>query len=113
MSRLPLYSLLSVLMLLPHLVAAQPPVFTVHADTWTRPRHAETLLQLPPLREAVAALQGQADRRIAIRHPEGEQGELWAAELRDWLAALGVPSARVELEMDRAVTERLDLVILP
>jgi hypothetical protein len=27
----------------------------------------------------------------------GEDGSLWADELRDWLVALGVPSAAIEL----------------
>lgn len=100
------------LLILPSLLLAQP-VYTVDADTWMRPRSAETLLQLPSLREAVAALQGRAERRLAIHHPEGEQGELWASELRDWLVALGIPSARIDLQVDDAVVERLDLVVHP
>jgi hypothetical protein len=100
------------LLILPPLLLAQP-VYTVDAETWSRPRSAETLLQLPPLREAVAALQGHAGRRLSIHHPEGEQGELWASELRDWLVALGIPSARIDLQVDDAVMERLDLVVHP
>ncbi|OOG25891.1 hypothetical protein B1C78_05855 [Thioalkalivibrio denitrificans] len=88
-------------------------VFVLEADTWSRPRSAETLVGMPPLREAVRLLQGDEDRRLAIRHPDSEQGELWAAELRDWLAALGIPSARVNVAADAAVHDELELVIRP
>lgn len=100
------------LLILPTLVLAQP-VYSVDAETWSRPRSAETLLELPSLREAVAALQGRGERRLTIHHPQGEQGEFWASELRDWLVALGIPSARIDLQVDDAVMERLDLVVHP
>jgi hypothetical protein len=93
-------------------VAAQA-VLVVDAETWSTPRSAEHLIQLVPLREAVAALQGGEDRRLTIRHPVSEQGEFWAAELRDWLVALGVPSLRIHVEADATVHEQLDLVIRP
>ena len=88
-------------------------VFVLEADTWSRPRSAETLIGMVPLREAVRSLQADESRRLAIRHPEGEQGELWAAELRDWLVALGIPSARLEVGADATVREQLELVIRP
>ncbi|HSP00345.1 MAG TPA: hypothetical protein VLN90_02665, partial [Thioalkalivibrio sp.] len=83
------------------------------ADTWSRPRSAEALVQLAPLRETVAALQADSRRTLLIRSPEGEQGELWASELRDWMVALGIPSARIDIETDPALMEQLDLVIRP
>lgn len=104
-------ALLAVLLIVPPLAAQT--VYVVGAETWSSPRSAESLLRLAPLREAVAALQGGRHLRLVIRHPEGEQGEFWAAELHDWLVALGVPSARMDLEPDTAVTERLDLVVGP
>jgi hypothetical protein len=88
-------------------------VFVVDAETWSTPRSAGYLIQLTPLREAVATLQGGEQRRLTIRHPESEQGEFWAAELRDWLVALGVPSLRIHVEGDASVHEQLDLVIRP
>jgi hypothetical protein len=93
--------------------AAAQAVFVVDSDTWTRPRSAEMLLGLAPLRDAVGSLQAAQSRRLEIRHPEGEQGELWAAELRDWLVALGIPSARLVLAADPAVTEQIELVVRP
>lgn len=88
-------------------------VLVVDAETWSTPRSAEYLIRLAPLREAVASLQGGEDRRLTIRHPSSEQGEFWAAELRDWLVALGVPSLRIHVEGDASVQEQIDLVIRP
>lgn len=100
-------------LLMPLALSAQPPVPSLDADTWSRPRSAESLIALAPLRETVAALQASADRRLQIRHPQDEQGELWASELRDWLVALGIPSARIELRADPGVIERVDLLVQP
>ncbi len=66
-------------------------------EVWARPRTGERVLGLAPVQAAVAALDRGPDRLLVIRYPGGEEGRLWAEELRDWLAALGVPGRQVEL----------------
>ena len=34
---------------------------------------------------------------ILLSHPGEDSGELWAAELRDWLISLGIPSDHIQL----------------
>ncbi|WJW74873.1 hypothetical protein QVG61_10230 [Thiohalobacter sp. IOR34] len=76
---------------------ADPLSFSLSAEVWARPRQGEALVRIEPLRQAVAALDAEPGRRLLLHHPGGEEGGLWAHQLRGWLVALGVPSARIEL----------------
>lgn len=71
--------------------------WTLDASTWARPRTGTEILAMEPLPDVVQAWSRQPSDRIVVHHPGGEQGEVWATELRDWLVALGVPGSRVEL----------------
>lgn len=77
--------------------AVASPAVTVTAEQWARPRSGETVAQLPELGRLVEALDRNPSQRLVVRHASGDDGTLWAEELRSWLVALGVPSANVEL----------------
>lgn len=77
--------------------AASDYQWIISADEWVRPRDGARVAGLAPLRDSVAKWMREPDQRLVIRYPGGEEGVLWADELRDWLVALGVPSAQVEL----------------
>lgn len=79
-------------------------VYVVHADTWSmtaeqwaRPRSGKSLLEMQSIASAVKALNNDMTSVLLVRYPGGEEGALWAFELRDWLVSLGVPSTRIEL----------------
>ncbi|MFQ5993947.1 MAG: hypothetical protein ACE5K1_02535 [Acidiferrobacterales bacterium] len=86
---------LCVLLLLPAPLLAER--VTITADQWARPRSGETIARLGLLHRVVQELDAQPDRQIVIRHARGENGTLWAAELRSWLVSLGVSSKRISL----------------
>lgn len=69
----------------------------LEAADWARPRSGEALVGMAPLPSVVRAWSAADGKDIAIVHAGGEEGELWARELRDWLIALGVPGDRVRL----------------
>ncbi len=77
--------------------AAPASAWTLDASTWARPRSGAAVLTMPPLAEVVDAWSKRPGDRIVIRHPGGEGGDMWAAELRAWLVALGIPGERIEL----------------
>lgn len=83
----------------------------VSAEEWSRPRSAAMVVALPGVRECVARWQADPRQRLVIVHAAGEEGALWAAELRDWLIALGVPGARLQLRAVGADGERVVLRI--
>lgn len=70
--------------------------FVLDADDWARPRNAAYIIALAPVKNAVSQWLEEPDKRIIIRYPGGETGLLWAAELKDWLVALGIPSQHIE-----------------
>lgn len=81
----------------PGVVAAQAEeACEVTAEDWSRPRSAAMVVALPGVRACVARWQQDPRQRLVIVHAAGEEGALWAAELRDWLIALGVPGARIQ-----------------
>ena len=55
------------------------------------------VLSLRPVAECVRAWDRGPQQRLVLVHAPGETGALWASELRDWLVALGVPSASIDL----------------
>lgn len=93
------------------LSARAAPDCEVSAEEWSRPRSAAMVVALPGVRDCVARWQQDPRQRLVIVHAAGEEGALWAAELRDWLVALGVPSARLQRRAVGADPERVRLRI--
>lgn len=79
------------------------------ADEWARPRSAERILELAPVRDIVTTLLASDEDVLVVAYPGGEAGALWATELRDWLVALGLSRERIEL---RSGALRDDLMVL-
>lgn len=80
---------------------------TVTAEQWARPRSGEAVAALPGLARLVELLDRDPSQRLAVRYASGDDGALWAEELRSWLVALGVPSAGIELETGHAEVDTL------
>jgi hypothetical protein len=83
-------------------VAGLAESWTLSADDWARPRGGEMLLSLEPVAAAAEAWVTAPERRLVLVYPGGESGEIWAAELRDWLAAMGVDPRRIEMHAGSA-----------
>ncbi len=69
---------------------------------------------MPALKSTVREYIGTDDqgaRRILIRHPPGEEGVLWAEELRSWLVALGVPSVDVAVSPTSTRVDAIELAV--
>ena len=107
MKHLPILLLLAAA---PLQAAAQEPV-SLGGEVWAQPRPGEVLRGHPALRRLVTGL-GPGDG-LRIRHPEGEEGSVWAGRLRGWLVTLGVPSARIELTGDAPGDDGLLLEGIP
>lgn len=67
-------------------------IFNLSAESWARPRTGEVLPQMEPLRLAVSYWDSLQGAGLMLSYPGEDSGELWAAELKDWLISLGVPS---------------------
>ena len=91
--------------------ASSARIFNLSADEWARPRSGEVIPQLTPVRAAVAYWNRGSDAIVVIRHPGEDSGELWAAELRDWLITLGVPSDYIRLRAGTQAADEISLVV--
>lgn len=89
---------LALLLLLPLPLRAES--VTISAERWATPRSGETVAAWSELRELMAAFDRQPGSQLVIRYARGENGSLWAEELRSWLVSLGVPSSRIRLKDD-------------
>jgi len=76
--------------------AGSRPVGRLDAESWASPRSGERIVAMPVVAEAVRRWSRNTGGRLLVKHRGGEDGSLWAAELADWLVALGVPSSAIE-----------------
>jgi hypothetical protein len=73
-------------------------------ELWDRPRSAQAVMAQPAIQQVVAAYQASSAARIVIIHGPRQETLLQAEELRAWLVALAVDSARLQLRVDPLVT---------
>lgn len=86
-------------------------IYTLSADAWARPRAGEVLPQLEPVRLAVAYWETGTDAAILLSYPGEDSGELWAAELRDWLVSLGIPSDYIVLSPGLQAEDEIQILV--
>ena len=90
-------------------VCAQQDLWSLSAEDWARPRDGRSVARMAPLPEVIAAWQKQSGQRLLLRYPGGEEGLLWAHELRGWLVALGVPLADQELVAGSPQADQIEI----
>ena len=86
-------------------------IFVVSADDWARPRSGDVIVEFYALRAAVSYWDRLDDALIVVRYPGEDSGELWAAELRDWLISLGVPSDYIRLVAGTQAADEIRLLV--
>lgn len=72
-------------------------VTTVSAEQWASPIHGESVASMPSLAAAVDRLQATSGGVLSLYHSGGDEGVIWAQELRAWMISLGVSSRQIEL----------------
>ena len=92
-------------------LAAAAQTFVVPPELWDRPRSAKAVLEQPAVRQAVEAWLAQPGARLLLRHGPGPESLHAAEELRAWLAALAIESARIELRNDLKASEPLQMEV--
>jgi len=73
---------------------------TVHflpQEQWAKPKRAETILAMPQIVQILQELQEQPASNLLLRYPGGDEGTVWAHELRAWLVSFGLPSSMIEI----------------
>jgi len=91
------------------LTMAETAQWVLSADAWARPRDGQSVARMSPLPEVISSWSENDGQRLLIRYPGGEEGLLWAHELRSWLVALGVPLDDQELVAGSHQADRIEL----
>jgi hypothetical protein len=86
-------------------------IFVLSADEWARPRSGAVIAEFEALRAAVSYWDKVDNAGIIVRYPGEDSGELWAAELRDWLISLGVPSDYIRLVAGTQAADEIRLLV--
>ena len=97
------------LLMMSSLVLAETAQWVLNAEAWARPRDGQTVARMSPLPELISSWSESDGQRLLIRYPGGEEGLLWAHELRSWLVALGVPLDEQELVAGSHQADRIEL----
>lgn len=84
----------------------------LHASEWSVPKKASTILAIPPIKNSMRKLQRNVNSFLKLKYPGGDEGTLWANELRSWLIALGLSSKRIELVPGSAISTTIELEVL-
>lgn len=66
-------------------------------EQWTRPKQVESVLQMPAINGVLSDFNKFPASQLVILYPGGDEGTLWASELKAWLVSLGVSSRQMEL----------------
>lgn len=80
-------------------------------EQWAVPKRAETILVMPAIAKVLADLQTTPKGQLLIRYPGGDEGTLWAHELRSWLVSLGISSSNIELRPGSVDASIIELVV--
>ena len=84
----------------------------LHAKEWSVPKQTTTLLAMPAIYNSMRTLQNDLNTSLIVKYPGGDEGTLWASELRSWLVALGLSSNRIELIPGSATSTIIELQVL-
>ena len=79
------------------------------ADVWASPRSGLSVRNMVGVAEAVKRLNSTDSAQLQVHFPQGENGSLWADELRAWLVSLGLESSRIQLYPDASSDHGLTL----
>ena len=86
-------------------------IFVLSADEWAQPRNGAVIAEFEAMRSAVSYWSKVDNALILVRYPGEDSGELWAAELRDWLISLGVPSDYIRLVAGTQAADEIRLLV--
>jgi hypothetical protein len=84
----------------------------LHANEWSVPKQTSTILAMQAINKSMLKLQNNVNSLLKIKYPGGDEGTLWANELRSWLIALGLSSKRIELIPGSAISTTIELEVL-
>ena len=103
---------LVLLMTISGLTYAGNNIHILTAQQWNVPREASSVLAMSALQQAMQEFQSKPANKLLIKYPGGDEGTLWAYELRGWLISLGIASEHIELIPGASKSDQLEISII-
>lgn len=107
-----LAALILPLFLWSNVIQADDNIFVLTSEQWNVPRNESAILQMPALQQLMQAYKAKQQAQILVKYPGGDEGTLWASELRAWLISLGIASKNIELIPGARDVNTLELHLL-
>ncbi len=93
------------------LTYAEELTYHLSFEEWSVPRSVNTILTIDAIVSSLEILQLNTNSSLIIHYPGGDEGSLWATELRGWLISLGLSSSKINLIPGSSNINQLDLEI--
>lgn len=72
--------------------------YVLTQEQWSQPKRVETVLQMSAINRVLSDFSKSPGSQLLILYPGGDEGTLWAHELKAWLVSLGLSSRHIELQ---------------
>lgn len=72
--------------------------YTLTLEQWSLPKKVESILKMQAIKSTLADFEKSPDSQLRVLYPGGDEGTLWAHELKAWLVSLGISSRQIELQ---------------
>ena len=104
---------MTLLMMIVSTSLAAEQLYILTAQQWNVPRTESAILNMPPLQSMMQAYQKyNQSARLLVKYPGGDEGTLWAYELRGWLISLGIGSDHIELVPGSRDANQLEIYLI-
>lgn len=90
-------------------IAAEPE--KLQSNEWLLPKKAGTILSMPAIYNSMLKIQKSPNSILSLKYPGGDEGTLWANELRSWLVTLGLSSKRIMLVQGSAISTSIEFEV--
>ena len=84
----------------------------LNLNDWAVPKQSSTVLAMPAILNSMKKIQNNPNSILKIKYPGGDEGTLWANELRSWLVTLGLSSKRIDLVPGSSIPTAIELEVL-
>jgi len=85
--------------------------YLISHEQWARPKRVETVLQMPAIKNVLADFTKSPTSQLLILYPGGDEGTLWAHDIKAWLVSLGVSSRQIELRPGSGESAAIELQV--
>jgi len=86
-------------------------IYSISHAQWTQPKRVETVLQMPAIKSVLSDFEKSPSSQLLVLYPGGDEGTLWAHDIKAWLVSLGIASRQIELRPGSGESTSVELQV--